>query len=697
MADVVRALVPSLPQGWLLDASTSRQSPLNIAQALRLRGPLNLAALRESVELVIARYQELWNISGEVPDSSSDILPIQDFSSLPVDARESEARQYIHRYADRSLDLDGGPRLHASLVRLSAADNILLIGMHHSLCGAGVLLSSLIAELSAHYNAQVDSGSSPLPERAEQVPSAPAANGSFGAWKTHLKDAQDALEPPPIDPQPSSTSGGVGRESRMLPEALRASVLEFSKAQSVTPFTTLFAAFAALLSRHSGQHEFLVGVSTSNLEYPADHVSPRFPMLLPLQVDFSGDPSFREFLQRARRSLLEADAEARRPDGAPSQFDFLQVALILEHPAWETVHFSGLSVSAYDLDTRSTGLQLVLHFEEHFAGLLMTADYDASLFNPATIQRFVGHYGTLLASAISDPENSVSQLPLLCKPERRQLLDEWNAAAVREYPSDVSLPQLIEAQVEATPDAVAVEFDAASSSQQRLTYAQLNARSNRLAAHLRSLGVDRNTLVGVCLERSVDLLIALLAILKAGGAYLPLDPGHPDDHIGPIVENARLGILIGRPELAARLPNFSGELVLLDWEAFEDYPDTNQPVTVSDRDLAYVIYTSGSTGQPKGVMIPRRALNNLLMSVREWFHFGPRDVLLALTTIAFDIAGVDIWLPLLVGARLLMVDRATALNEHLLRRHHRSRRCHVFTVHPRHLEDAGRLRVAGQG
>ena len=645
-----------------MDASTSSQSPRNVTEVLRLRGPLNLAALRASVESVIARYQAVGSVPGEIQDTPGRVLPLEDLSDSPIDDQEGEARRYIQQYADSLLDLEGGARIHAALVRLSAVENILLIGMHRSLCGAGVLLSTVIAELSSHYNTHVDGGSSPLP--------APAANGRLGAWKPRLNDTHEVLEPPPNGARSSSSSsfknGVVGRESHMLPEALSATLREFSEVESVTPFTTLFAAFAALLSRHSGQQQFLVGVSTSNLEYPADPASSRFAALLPLRADLSGDPSFREFLQRARRSTLEAGAQASRPDGAPSQFDFLQVALILEQQAWETVHFSGLAVSAYDVDVRSTGLQLVLHFEEHLAGLLMTADYDAALFDPDTIQRFLDHYEILLAGAISDPESSVSRLPLLGEPERQQLLNVWNAAAVREYPSDVALPQLVEAQVERTPDAVAVVFAEATSSQQQLTYAELNARANRLAAHLRSLGVTRNTLVGVCLERSIDLLIAPLAILKAGGAYLPLDPDHPDDHIGPIVENARLGILIGRPELAARLPKFDGKLVFLDWEALQQYPDVNHPVAVSERDLAYVIYTSGSTGQPKGVMIPRRALNNLLFSVRDWFRFGPRDVLLALTTIAFDIAGVDVWLPLLVGARMLMVARKTVMDADLL-------------------------------
>jgi amino acid adenylation domain-containing protein len=644
---------------------------------------LNLAALRQSVEFLTSQYQARHGEAsdlGETSDASGDSLQIQDYQSLPIYARESEARVYIHQHALRALDLKAGALLYTTLVRLSEDENILLISMHRSLCRSGVLTSTLVAELSAQYNGRVDKQSSALSEPMERqlVVAGRGAQADDGSWNGGRM--RDRTEPLPLRadaPRSTSTGAVVGRESHMLSRTLRAAVREFSAAESVPEFITLFAAFAALLSRHSGQQQFVAGASTSNLALPAEYAPSAVPALLPLQADLSGDPSFRELLQRIRRSSLQAFSQtpafsandagipARRSGDAHSPLNFIQVGLMLEESDWEALRFSGFGVSSHDLDTGSTGLDLLLHLEERSAGLWMTAEYDAALFNPATMQRFLGHYEALLAGAISSPEGSVSRLPILSETELL-LLNEWNRAAVREYPSHLPLQRLIEDQVDRTPDAVAVVFGAASSSRQQLTYAELNARANRLASHLRSLGVTTNTLVGVCLERSIDLLIAPLAILKAGGAYLPLDPDHPDGHLAPIVQDARLGILIGRPELATRLPEFGGKLVVLDWEALEQYPDTNHPVAVSDHDLAYVIYTSGSTGQPKGVMIPRRALTNVLFSVRDWFHFGPRDVLLALTTIAFDIAGIDVWLPLLVGARMLMVERAAALDERML-------------------------------
>jgi amino acid adenylation domain-containing protein len=667
MADVAPAFISSAQGDWLLDAS-SRQSSANVTQALRLDGSPDLAALRKSVETLITTYESYWNLSGETHDASSDVLPIRDFSSLPIDTRENEARRYIHQQADRSFEVTRGPLLRATLARLSASESILLISMHRSLCGAGILIANVVAELSVLYNAAVSTQLSPLLRSVKpKVASTRGGLTTIGNldYKQTAENTAAVLELPLDHLRSSQPRGIFGRQSHMLPKTLMASVREFSETQHLESFTTLAAAFAALLSRHTGQQQFFVGAPLTNLESRAEDVASGFPALSPWRADLSGEPSFRQLAQRVQRSSLQAALQAHQADGLRPTFHPFQVALIWEQPAWEAVHLAGLGVSPYEMETRSTGLELVLHLEEQPAGLLMTADYDAGLFDPGTIQRLLGHYETLLVSALSDPDGSVSQLAILTEPEHQRILHEWNATA-REYPTDVPLQQLIEAQVDRTPDAVAVTFATASSSQERLTYRQLNARANQLAAHLRSLGVTRNTLVGFCLERSIDLVLAPLAILKAGGAYLPLDPDHPDDRIGPIVENAGLQILIGRPDLAARIPNFSGKFVFLDWDALAHYPDANQPVEVAGTDLAYVIYTSGSTGQPKGVMIPRCALNNLLWSVRDWYKLGTGDVLLAITTIAFDIAGLELWLPLLVGARMIMIERETAVHGDLL-------------------------------
>ncbi len=607
---------------------------------MRLRGSLDVGALRHSLEHITAKYWTPVRIPA-IPSRAAH--KVEDFKSLPIEDRERLARAYLESEAEY-VPLDSESPIRVTVALLSASESILLISLHPSLCQAGISAGSITSELGMLYSAPVSHTDSASPHSvvAQLTPRdwpLPASNGSSNGSKRGPNNEAAALELPSDHPRSSDPGGILGHETRTLPEALLASVRDFSRAEGVGPFATLFSAFASLLSRYSGQKNFFVGASSNS------------SALTPFQVDVAGDPSFRELFQRVR--YLDAADVAE----APLLF---QVAFVLEPPERETVRFAGLTASAYELKTRTIGLDLLLHVYELAAGPLVTVDYNAALFDPDTIQRFLSHYETLLASAVRDPHRPISRLPVLTGQERDRLVNEWNSTS-RDYPADIPVTQLIEAQVRKTPASIAVSFK-----NDHLTYDELNARANQLAAHLRSLGVTQNTLVGVYLERSIDLLIAPLAILKAGGAYLPLDPDHPDDHIGPIVENAGIDILIGRPQVASRLPNFSGKLVVVDWNALAQYSKANQPVPVSTSDLAYVIYTSGSTGQPKGVMIPHRALNNLLWSMRDWFQFGPRDVLLALTTIAFDIAGVDVWLPLLVGARMLMVERQTAMHAHLV-------------------------------
>ena len=629
-------LATSVQVGRTLHASHSAEFSRNLTHAVRLLGSLDVSALGQSLDNLTARQRTPDHIPA-IP--SSEALRVQDFSSLPVEARERQARAYLEREAEH-VPLDSEPPIRVAVAVLSASGSILLVSLHPSLCHAGASAGTITVELGALYSSLVSHTNSVSPHSWVAQPAPrdwplPASRGSSNGSKRGANKEAGALELPSDHPRSSDPGGILGHEARTLPEALLASVRDFSRGEGVGTFATLFSAFASLLSRYSGQQHFSVGASSDSAA------------LTPFQVDVADDPPFRELVQRLRHPHT-ADLSAGPP--------LFQVAFVLERPDREAVRFAGLTASDYELKTRTIGLDLILHLDEFSAKPLVTADYNAALFDPDTIQLFLAHYETLLAGAVRDPECSVSRLAVLNGQERHRLVYEWNSTS-RGYPADIPLPQLIEAQVEKTPTSLAVSFK-----DQRLTYAGLNARANQLAAHLRSIGVTRNTLVGVCLERSIDLLITPLAILKAGGAYLPLDPDHPDEHIGPIVENARLEILIGRPELSARLPNFRGNLVLLDWEVLEQYPSTNQPVAVSPGDLAYVIYTSGSTGQPKGVTISRRALNNLLWSMRDWFQFGPSDVLLALTTIAFDIAGVDVWLPLLVGARMLMIERETAMH-----------------------------------
>jgi amino acid adenylation domain-containing protein len=665
MADVARALIPSVPDDWLLDASTSHQSPRNLTQALRLDGPLDLAALEKSVEFLINRYQTLRSPPVETRDASSDVLPIQDFSSLPLDARESEARRYMHQQADAWLELKGGPLLGAALARLSPSENILLIGMHRSLSDAGILIANVVGELSVLYNAAVNTQLSPLLKLVKpQVASdrgGLATVGSPDYRKQQAENTTAVLELPVDHPRSSQPRGIFGRQSHMLPKALMASVREFSNTEHLESFTPLAAAFAALLSRHCGQQQFFVGAPLTNLESCAEPVPSGFPALSPWRADLSGEPSFRQLAQRVQRRSLQAALQAHQPDGLRPDFPLFQVALIWEQPAREAVHFSGLSVVPYEMEARSTGLELVLQLEEYPAGLLMTADYDAALFDAGTIQRFLGHYETLLASALSDPDGSVSRLRILTEPERQRILVEWNSPDV-EYSGEKCVHRLFEEQARKTPDAIAVVFEEAS-----LSYSELNRLANQLAHHLQELGVGPDGRVAVCVERGFEMMVALLAVLKAGGAYVPMDPSYPEERLRYMLKDSAPVALLTEGHLHSLFAGLSEAFPVLDLDdrrpRWKDQPETDLDavsVGLTGRHLAYVIYTSGSTGAPKGVMVEHRNVARLFTATDAWFRFSGNDIWTLFHSYSFDFSVWEIWGALLHGGRLIIVPKDLA-------------------------------------
>lgn len=377
------------------------------------------------------------------------------------------------------------------------------------------------------------------------------------------------------------------------------------------------------------------------------------PVILPVRADLSGDPSFRELVKRVRRNCLETVIQAHVPDAALPDLRPFQVVLIWEQPA--------PGVAAYDSQARSAGLEFVLRVEEHAAGLLMTVDYDAARFDAGAIQRFLGHCESLLASAISDPSTLVSRLPLLTESERRRILVEWNSPAA-EYPSEHCIHELFEEQVRKTPEAVAVVFEDAS-----LSYAELNRRANQLAHHLRELGIGPDKLVAVCVERSLEMIVAVLAVLKAGGAYVPLDLAHPGERLRYILNDCAPLALLTQGPIEGPFARLSEAFPVLDLAdpapRWKDQPETDLDaggMGLTSRHLAYVIYTSGSTGAPKGVMVEHSNVARLFKATDAWFHFNGNDVWTLFHSYAFDFSVWEIWGALLYGGRLVIVARDVA-------------------------------------
>ena len=363
-------------------------------------------------------------------------------------------------------------------------------------------------------------------------------------------------------------------------------------------------------------------------------------------------------LRQTRERALGAFTHAELPFGRlvatlvsdrdPSRTPLFQVMFVLLDSDGSSQASKVFGHRQLETGTSKFDLTLLTAMTEH--GLEGMIEYSTDLFEADTIRRLCRHFGALLEGIASDPDQPISRLPMLAEADRRQLMVEFNRTEAS-YPRDVPLAQLIEAQVDRTPSAVALVCGSES-----LTFAELNARANQLAHELRGKGVGADRLVGICVERSVDMVVGLLAIVKAGAAYLPLDPLLPPERLGYMIADSGATLVVTQESLRATLPAFSGSVVLLDDKSWRSNPRDNVAVAVQAEHLAYVIYTSGSTGKPKGVEVPRGALTNLLWSMREWLGLTTEDRLLAVTTISFDIAGVDMWLPLLVGARLVVAS-----------------------------------------
>ncbi len=449
--------------------------------------------------------------------------------------------------------------------------------------------------------------------------------------------------------------------SKSLTDAIAA----LSQREQVTPFMTLLAAFATLLYRYTGQEDILIGSPIAGRKFP--EIEPLigfFVNTFVLRLRLQGNPTFAQLLQRVREMALgayehqdlpfEKLVEELQPERDASRSPLFQVVFAFQNTENRAWQLPGLS--AIDLDTNSgtAKFDLTLFVKETEQGFKFIFEYNADLFDRETIARMAGHFQTLLAGIVENPQQPVSQLPLLTEPERQQLLVEWNDTFT-EYPRHHCIHQLFETQVEETPDAIAVVFE-----NQQLTYRELNAKANQLARSLQKLGVEPETLVGLCAERSLEMIVGLIGILKAGGAYVPLDPAYPSERLAFMLSDTRVPVLLGQEHLMARLPEHSARVVCLDSdsEAIARESSDNFSTAVTAENLAYVMYTSGSTGQPKGVSVIHRGVVRLVKQ-NNYANFSAAEVFLQLAPISFDAATLEIWGSLLNGARLVLMPPHT--------------------------------------
>jgi len=675
---------------WFLDQLEPGSPFYNMPAAVRVTGPLDVAALRASLNEIVSRHEALRTTFATVDGrpvqriAESLLVPFEvvDLNAVPEAEREEEIRSRAVAEAQRPFDLSAGSLLRVCLLRASATEHVFLLTMHH-IVSDGWSMGVFIRELAALYQAFSAGQPSPLEELSVQYAdyaawqrewlSGAVLEEQLDYWQRELGDAPTVLQLPTDRPRGAVQSPRGSRHLFELSAELTESLQALSRRQGATLFMTLLAAFQTLLSRYSGQEQVCVGTPIAGRNRSQlEGLIGFFVNTLVLRGDLSGNPRFEEFLGRVRQTTLDAYAQQDlpfeqlvdhlQPERDLSRTPLFQVMFAFQNTPMQDVEVADLSFSTLAAETGTAKFDLTLTMNETEGGLRGSIEYSTDLFDRSTIERMTEHFRQLLKAMADDPTQRVSELPLLNEQERRQILIDWNATD-QSYPRGECIHELFAERAAGQPDAIAVVFG-----DNRLTYRQLDEQSNQLAHHLRSLGVGPDVLVGIYSQRSMKLVVGLLGILKAGGAYVPLDPSFPQQRIEWMLEDTQAPVLLVQDSLLERLPEYPGKVVRqdADWETIARQPAQRLEKVTGAEHLAYVIFTSGSTGRPKGVMIPHRALVNFLCSMQREPGLELSDVLLSVTTFSFDIFGLELHLPLFVGATVVVADDETASDAVLL-------------------------------
>src|SRR5256884_1704243 len=645
---------------WFIDQLEPQSALYNIPLALRLTGTVHLSALQQTFNEIIRRHEVLRttfaSINGEplqiISPHATVKLPVLELSELPENERETEARRLSSHEAQQPFDLSRGPLFRIQLLRLSPTEHILLCTMHH-IVSDGWSMGILIREVAALYEAYSQHQPSPLPELAIQYAdyalwqrewlSGEVLELQLSYWREQLRGAPAVLELPTDRPRPAVQSFRGSTHQIQLSAELTEDLRKLSRQEGVTLFMTLLSAFSLLLSRMSGQEDVVVGTPIANrTRMETESLIGFFVNTLVLRTKIEARESFRELMRRVREVTLGAYShqdvpfeklvEELQSERDLSHSPLFQVMLVLQNAPREALRLGELELRAAGVTNETAKFDLTLELAESVEGVDGVWQYNTDLFDGETIERLSSHFQTLLEAIVREPEQTVSELELLTSAERAQLIVEWNQTT-REYPQQQCLHELFEAQVARTPEAVAVVYQ-----EQQVTYAELNARANQLAHYLQNLGVGPEVLVGICVERSVEMVVGLLGILKAGGAYGPLDPEYPQQRLSFMIEDAQVSVLLTQQRLLASLPSHETRVCCLDRdrEEISQQSEKSGVSKVSGDNLAYVIYTSGSTGGPKSVQILHGAVVNFLTSMSQQPGLQESDSLLAVTTLSFD-------------------------------------------------------------
>jgi amino acid adenylation domain-containing protein len=675
-------LSPDQQRIWFMEQVAAGEPVYNESDAVRIRGELNTCALEKALNAIVERHEILRTTieaTGDEPvamvhESWPFTLKTVDLSALPLEEREAEAERLLTEEPRVPYRLDIEPGMRVTLLRLGQREHILILMMHHVICdwsSWGIFWRELSALYRAGCNGQ------PL-----EMPALPIQHSDYAVWRRvqlsgqdlrqdlafweeNLRGAPALLGLPADKPRPRALTYRGAKKRLTVPSRLALLLQACSRGEKVSTFTLFTAALYALLHRYSGQEDILIGVPLNGRD--RKELQPVIGFFLhshALRVQLSGDLSFRELLERVQKGVLGLYAHRSPPfDQVVSKvqperklaYSPLFQVMINWRDSDQQLSFIGLDeldVEWVLSDSRTSKFDLTLLVTDAGSEFILDVEYSTDLFEDARIERMVGHLYTLLEGIAADPGQRLADLPLLTGAEREQLLAQFNPAPAG-YPEEGEcLHELFEAQAARTPDAIAAEFG-----QSKLTYRELSQQANDVALRLRQQGVKPGQLAALFMERSLDLVTGMLGILKAGGAYVPLDPVHPSKRLAYMLEDAQPLVLLTQERLQDKLPPHGAKVITIEARtslaAHSDASAAPSPACTPD-DLAYVIYTSGSTGKPKGVQIGHRAVVNMLASMRSRPGLSPDDRLLAITTPAFDISVLEIFLPLICGARTVI-------------------------------------------
>ncbi len=697
---------------WFLCQFEPESPFYNLPYAIYLTGQLRLDILAQSFKEIIRRHEILRTTFRLIDGNPVQIitptfhlqLPVIDLRTLPDMSRDAKARQVAREEAQHSFDLARGPLLRITLLRLADQTHILLLTMHH-IISDGWSTGIIRSELSQLYEAFSQGKASPLPDLPiqyadfavwqRQTLQGKVLQEHLDYWKRHLEGIPPMLDLPTDYPRLAVQTFRGASSAFMVPETLAEGLKALSQQEGATLFMTLLAAFAILLARYSGQQDVVIGTPIANrTRNEIENLIGFFVNTLVLRTNLSENPTFRQLVSRTQKSTLAAYihqdlpfeklVEELAPKRDLSFNPIFQVMFVWQNISMPALKLTDLMLRSEFTESKATKFDLTLFMMEDPQGLYGIIEYNTDLFQASTISRMAEHFQVLLGGVVTNPELCVWDLPLLTPAERQELLGEWNATRVA-YPDTICIHQLFERQAELVPDTVAVIYEDSA-----LAYGELNQQANQLAHMLQSMGIGPDVLVGIYMERSLEMIVAILATLKAGGAYVPLDVFYPAERLVFMLEDARISVVLTQQRLCTRLPDSHVERAFCidkDHENLSPEHCENLLSVAQVANLAYVIYTSGSTGRPKGVMNKHRSLVNLCFGLQEFFSNPEVEYTSLITSINFDISVNQIFPTLVFGKTLCIIPEEIKFNPEAFLEYVNYRHLHIIDCVPSYLDN----------